>query len=335
MIQCKKCSTINKDSDKFCQNCDAALDDELENKKTDEKEEVIEVKENKDDLKSSTIIVIIILTIIPAAILGAAIFGDSISNNNINKVEPLSCVYTYSDWSDCLMDGTQSRKVLDSTSNCVGTPEISRKCTDPCSIKNTNNDISGLKFSENLYKTYSMGLDFDLPVPSNDMVLYGVLNNTSQDCYASLITVRVTLEAGSIKQEEDVPLLWDVNNQTRFFVEPNSSGEYKAKFKVFDSLVNSHSITSHSVSLKSGVSVKTQIINVHWEQKGTGMIKPDLTKKINKTKKTFHGYDCSDDCSGHEAGYEWAEENEITDEDNCDGKSDSFIEGCKIFVREN
>lgn len=39
--------------------------------------------------------------------------------------------------------------------------------------------------------------------------------------------------------------------------------------------------------------------------------------------------------SGHDAGYEWAEENDIDDEANCDGKSESFNEGCIQFVEEN
>ena len=50
---------------------------------------------------------------------------------------------------------------------------------------------------------------------------------------------------------------------------------------------------------------------------------------------TFHGYECDEDCSGHEAGYNWAEENDISDEDSCIGKSESFIEGCIIYVEEN
>ena len=50
---------------------------------------------------------------------------------------------------------------------------------------------------------------------------------------------------------------------------------------------------------------------------------------------TFNGYDCSEDCSGHEAGYNWAEENDIYDEYDCDGYSDSFIEGCISYVEEN
>lgn len=49
----------------------------------------------------------------------------------------------------------------------------------------------------------------------------------------------------------------------------------------------------------------------------------------------FHGYDCTEDCSGHEAGYEWAEENDISDEYDCDGNSNSFNEGCQAYIEEN
>lgn len=46
------------------------------------------------------------------------------------------------------------------------------------------------------------------------------------------------------------------------------------------------------------------------------------------------GYNCTSDCSGHEAGYEWANENGIDDPDDCDGNSDSFIEGCQAYAEE-
>ncbi len=55
----------------------------------------------------------------------------------------------------------------------------------------------------------------------------------------------------------------------------------------------------------------------------------------NPEKLTFKGYECTDDCSGHEAGYEWAEENSIDDANNCDGNSNSFNEGCESYVEEN
>lgn len=48
----------------------------------------------------------------------------------------------------------------------------------------------------------------------------------------------------------------------------------------------------------------------------------------------FHDYDCTVDCSGHEAGYKWAEEHRIDDEDGCRGNSQSFIEGCQAYVQE-
>lgn len=50
--------------------------------------------------------------------------------------------------------------------------------------------------------------------------------------------------------------------------------------------------------------------------------------------QTFNGYLCTVDCSGHEAGYEWAEEHGITDSDDCGGNSQSFIEGCQSYAEE-
>lgn len=50
---------------------------------------------------------------------------------------------------------------------------------------------------------------------------------------------------------------------------------------------------------------------------------------------TFHGDTCTDDCSGHEAGYNWAEEQGITSPDDCGGNSSSFIEGCESYAEEN
>ena len=50
---------------------------------------------------------------------------------------------------------------------------------------------------------------------------------------------------------------------------------------------------------------------------------------------SFYGYECTEDCSGHEAGYNWAEENYIDDIYDCDGNSNSFNEGCEAYVEEN
>jgi hypothetical protein len=49
----------------------------------------------------------------------------------------------------------------------------------------------------------------------------------------------------------------------------------------------------------------------------------------------FHGYACTDDCSGHRAGYAWAERHDITDPGDCGGNSQSFIEGCQAYAEEH
>ncbi len=48
--------------------------------------------------------------------------------------------------------------------------------------------------------------------------------------------------------------------------------------------------------------------------------------------KTFKGYGCRDDCSGHRAGYEWAQRNGLRSASQCSGNSESFIEGCVAFA---
>jgi len=49
---------------------------------------------------------------------------------------------------------------------------------------------------------------------------------------------------------------------------------------------------------------------------------------------TSDNWNCTDDCSGHEAGYTWAEEKGIDDPSDCGGNSDSFIEGCQAYANE-
>ncbi len=47
------------------------------------------------------------------------------------------------------------------------------------------------------------------------------------------------------------------------------------------------------------------------------------------------GYECTDDCSGHDAGYEWAEENDVCDADYDTGSSESFNEGVRVYAEES
>lgn len=49
---------------------------------------------------------------------------------------------------------------------------------------------------------------------------------------------------------------------------------------------------------------------------------------------TSDNWNCTSDCSGHNAGYEWASDHGISDPSDCDGKSESFIEGCEAYANE-
>lgn len=41
---------------------------------------------------------------------------------------------------------------------------------------------------------------------------------------------------------------------------------------------------------------------------------------------------CTEDCEGHDAGFEWAKENGYTDAASCSGESTSFVEGCQAYA---
>lgn len=61
---------------------------------------------------------------------------------------------------------------------------------------------------------------------------------------------------------------------------------------------------------------------------------------IAGTDRTFGGYECTVDCSGHKAGYEWAEQKGITSTRACENvllkypNRTSFSEGCMAFVED-
>lgn len=65
------------------------------------------------------------------------------------------------------------------------------------------------------------------------------------------------------------------------------------------------------------------------EPVGNSSSLPDETNSA-----TFGSYRCTGDCSGHKAGYAWAEQGGITSASDCRGKSKSFIEGCLAYVEE-
>lgn len=67
---------------------------------------------------------------------------------------------------------------------------------------------------------------------------------------------------------------------------------------------------------------------------------PKLLKEVETLmflhmSKNMSGYNGTTESSGHDAGYEWAEENGIDNVDDCGGNSDSFIEGCQNYVEDN
>jgi hypothetical protein len=58
---------------------------------------------------------------------------------------------------------------------------------------------------------------------------------------------------------------------------------------------------------------------------------------VTAQDRTYGGFDCTVDCSGHAAGYKWAEKHDIIDESDCPlpNNSPSFQEGCVAYTQDN
>lgn len=72
---------------------------------------------------------------------------------------------------------------------------------------------------------------------------------------------------------------------------------------------------------------------------------PDKASAVNspapasETSNSYTPSTSGDFGSGHQAGYDWAESNDITDESDCEAAGDhsnspSFAEGCEAYVSD-
>lgn len=69
-----------------------------------------------------------------------------------------------------------------------------------------------------------------------------------------------------------------------------------------------------------------------------------ITRENNTTKTTTRTecyivptpepWDCTGNCSGHQAGYNWAKKNNIMNPLACEGNSNSFNAGCEYYFQE-
>ena len=50
--------------------------------------------------------------------------------------------------------------------------------------------------------------------------------------------------------------------------------------------------------------------------------------------RSIAGFNCTVDCSDYDAGYKWAKQRDIDDDDYCPDGNESFYEGCVAYANE-
>lgn len=122
-----------------------------------------------------------------------------------------------------------------------------------------------------------------------------------------------------------------MNNQARsnLFI---ASAVFLAVF-ILSGCSDSPTKTPPSTYNSSKVNIPTKTVPVSPPIRQQAPIIED-SELVDYEPQTFKGSACTGDCSGHEAGYDWAEEKDIDDPSDCGGNSNSFIEGCESYAEE-
>ncbi|MBA8883018.1 hypothetical protein [Dokdonella fugitiva] len=74
---------------------------------------------------------------------------------------------------------------------------------------------------------------------------------------------------------------------------------------------------------------------IEYATQGGPSCTPISNIKWDDSARVFHGHACKGDCSGHLAGYRWAEKKGIHVVARCGKKTGSFFEGCRIYAAEH
>lgn len=64
----------------------------------------------------------------------------------------------------------------------------------------------------------------------------------------------------------------------------------------------------------------------------------DLIQELEKDRQAVQQAGrvrCNKECEAFEKGYLWAEENEVSEPDECFGSSDAFLNGCMAYAEEH
>lgn len=57
-------------------------------------------------------------------------------------------------------------------------------------------------------------------------------------------------------------------------------------------------------------------------------------RRDTQSTEGFRSFACPGNCSAHEAGYDWAMQQKVSDDDQCRGPNWAFLEGCVAYVYE-
>jgi hypothetical protein len=61
---------------------------------------------------------------------------------------------------------------------------------------------------------------------------------------------------------------------------------------------------------------------------------PAIAIHVGNTPRYFGGYQCTDRCRDHAAGFQWARQMRLKHPSQCSGPTQSYVQGCQTYSRD-
>ena len=155
--------------------------------------------------------------------------------------------------------------------------------------------------------------------PETTISCIGVPNPMSCAAYQSKAESLRSLATSNRKQWERVAFLFTENAPPPFLFLPNGAVLEMSTGQVRQSTLSAYSSSESTAKSAKAVAQRRTYLETLFYFHSRGIL-------------TYDAYPCSQTCEGHEQGFKWAEEKKVTEYAACNGGSQSFSEGCFVYV---
>jgi hypothetical protein len=152
------------------------------------------------------------------------------------------------------------------------------------------------------------------------------------------VVVALLVSSWASAQEIPVGAIYKGKRTTTTYscIEPNGTRTYSNRPRAGKCSASKIEYPLYELPANAGVVYRCVTLNgLQYASKPVGGNCTAVSTYVKQGQPYFRGFRCTQDCSGHEAGYAWARKRGVKEPSQCGGNSRSFYEGCLAWADEH